>query len=122
VRPTPPTITVHTLFRSGLVVAGLLFIGVGLCDAVAGSVKIGQYQELLRVTVERAPADPADLFPTASEGHERHELARAKLAFYQLLLTAGQLMAAVGFAFLAVGVLRLRLRAPRAPAEQPALR
>ncbi len=118
---TSPALTVHTLFRSTLVVAGLLFLGVGLCDAVAGWVKIGQYQELLRTTETRVPRDPAALFPTANEGQERHQLAGAKLAFYHLLLTAGQLMAALGFALLAVGVLRLRLRPPRPALEPPAL-
>jgi hypothetical protein len=108
----PPPLTVQALLRSGLVVAGLLLLGVGIGDSIAGRTKIAQYQELLRTTAA-APADPAALFPTASEGQQRHQLAQAKLAFYQLLLTAGQLISALGFVLLAIGVLRLRLRAAR---------
>jgi hypothetical protein len=115
----PPPLTVQALLRSGLVVAGLLLLGVGIGDSIAGHTKIAQYRELLRTTAAPAPADPAALFPTASEDQERHELAQAKLAFYQLLLTAGQLISALGFVLLAVGVLRLRLRAVRAVSEAP---
>jgi predicted cobalt transporter CbtA len=107
------------LLRSSLVVAGMLLAGVGIGDTVAGRSKIGQYQELLRTTADPAPADPAALFPTASESQERHELARAKLGFYQLLLTVGQLLTVVGFVLMALGVLRLRFRALR-PAPGPA--
>jgi len=118
---SPPPLTVQTLMRSSLVVAGLLFLAVGLADSVAGHVKILQYEQLLRTTAPPPPADPAALFPTASEGQERYELARAKLAFYQLLLTAGQLLSALGFTLLAVGVLRLRTRAVQPLANSPPL-
>ena len=93
--------------------AGLLLLGVGVGDLVAGHAKIAQYEDLLRATPPPAQTDPAALFPTASEGEERHQLARAKLAFYELLLTFGQLLSAAGFALIAVGVLRLRLRSAR---------
>jgi len=64
----------------------------------------------------RAPADPGVLFPPTNDNDERHELALAKLAFYQLLVTAGQLLTAVGALLLSFGVLRLWMRAPRTPA------
>src|SRR5262245_914852 len=74
---TAPAVGFRALARSGLVLAGLLFLGVGLGDTIAGRTKIEQYEELLRTTmVPPSPADPAALFPTASEGQERHELAR----------------------------------------------
>jgi hypothetical protein len=111
--PPPATIPLQALARSALVIAGLLVLGVGLGDTVAGHVKIAQYEELLRGTPVPVPADPAALFPTASESQERYELARAKLAFYHLLLRAGQLLSALGFLLVAVGVLRLRLRLSR---------
>jgi hypothetical protein len=117
---TLPPITFQALGRSGLVVAGLLLIAVGIGDSVAGHVKISQYQQLLRTTAAPASSDPAGLFPTASEGQERYELARAKLAFYQLLLTAGQLISALGFVLLAVGIVRLHTRPPRSESEEPA--
>lgn len=101
------------LLRSGLVLAGLLLLAVGLGDFVAGHVKIAQYEQLMQATAPRVQRDPAALFPTASEGEERHQLAKAKVAFYQLLITFGQLLSATGFALVALGVLRLRLRAVR---------
>lgn len=111
-------VTVRSLVRSGLVLAGLLLLGVGIGDTIAGRSKIAQYEELVRTTAASVPPrDPAALFPTASEGSERHELARAKLAFYQLLLTAGQLLSAMGFALLALGVLRLLRQTPPKPSR-----
>jgi hypothetical protein len=112
----PSGVSLASLARSGLVLAGLLLLGIGLGDTVAGRVKMRQYEELLRVTAAASrPADPAALFPTANEGSERHELARAKVAFYQLLITAGQLLSAFGFALLAFGVIRVLRQAPPRP-------
>src|SRR5262245_40496713 len=82
--------------RSSLIVAGLLLLGVSLGDTIAGRAKVVQYEELLRTTEATPPADPAALFPTASESRERHDLARMKLGFYHLLLTAGQVLIALG--------------------------
>ena len=110
---TQAGVSIASLARSGLVLAGLLLLGIGLGDTIAGRLKIAQYEETVRTTAALVPPpDPAALFPTATEGSERHELARAKLAFYQLLLTAGQLLSAAGFALLALGVLRVLRQAP----------
>ena len=38
-----------------------------------------------------------------------------KLAFYQLVVTAGRTLAALGFALMAAGVLHVRIRTLRAP-------
>jgi len=119
---TVPTsaLSFGALARSGLVLAGLLLLGVGLGDTIAGRTKIVQYQELLETTATAAqPANPAALFPTATEGQERQELARAKLAFYHLLVTVGQLLSAAGLVLISVGILRLRVHPPFAP-EHPA--
>ena len=112
--------TILALGRSRLVVAGLLILGIGIVDLVAGRTNIARYEELLRATVVQPPADPAALFPTASEAQERYDLARAKVAFYHLLVTTGQVLSAFGFALLALGLLRFRLRALRpAPEAMP---
>jgi hypothetical protein len=108
---------VHQLVRSSLIVGGLLLAGVGVADTIAGRSKIVQYEELLRTTAVPPAADPAALFPTASEGEERHELARAKLDFYQLFCQAGQILSALGLTLIALGVLRLRVRTLRAGTE-----
>lgn len=113
----PPGLTLHALLRSGLVLAGLLFLAVGVGESVAGRMKVTQYQDLVQATETAPRPDVPALFPTANEGHERHQVYVAKLAFYQLLLTSGQLLSALGFALLALGVLRLRLQAARAAPE-----
>jgi hypothetical protein len=115
-----PPVTPYALVRSGLVLTGLLLLAVGLGNVIAGHSKIAQYDELVRATVPAVQPDPAALFPPTSEGGERHALARAKLAFYQLLVTAGQLLAALGGMLVMAGVLRLWMRASRAPADFPA--
>ena len=106
--------TAHALTRSALVMAGLLLFAVGVGDVIAGWAKIGQYRELVRATAAVERPDPAALFPTANEGQERHAVAVDKLAFYQLVLTTGQMLAALGFALMAAGALRVRIRALRA--------
>ena len=112
-----PALSLHALARSGLVLSGLLLLAVGLGNLVAGRTKIVQYEEVLRsASPARPPADPAALFPPTSEGDERHELAIAKLAFYQLLLRAGWLLSLLGALLLSLGVLRVWVRAPRARA------
>ena len=115
----PPGITVYALTRNGLVLAGLLLLAVGIGNVVAGRSKIVQYEELVQATAPHAARDPVALFPAVSEGEERHALARAKVSFYQLLVTAGQLLAAVGGSLIAIGVLRLWMRAPRPPVDSP---
>ena len=120
-RPPPPAEDaapmVHALARSSLVLTGLLLLGVGLGNFVAGQSKIRQYEELLVANAPIAQPDPAALFPAASERTERHALAGAKLAFYQLLVTVGVVLSAAGLLLLGVGTLRVWVRAARAPAD-----
>jgi hypothetical protein len=105
------SLTLRGLARSGLVIAGLLLLGVGLGDSIAGRTKVGQYEELLRTTAPLpARVDPSALFPTLSENEERQELARTKLGFYHLLVTVGQILSAAGLVLIAAGILRLRIR------------
>ena len=112
-------LNVVTFARNGLVLAGLLLLALGFGDALAGRAKVAQYEELLETAAVQEPSDPAALFPTASEGQEREALARAKLAFYQLLLTSGQLLSALGFALFAFGVIRMLRQAPDSSASPP---
>ncbi len=114
-----PELSFHALLRNGLVLAGLLLLGVGLGDAVVGRTKIAQYTEVLASTPAPEPRDRAALFPTASEGNERRAVARAKVGYYQLLFTAGQLLSGIGFVLLVLGVLQIRLRAGRAALRPP---
>jgi hypothetical protein len=91
---------------------GLVLIGVGLGNVLAGRSKFQQYEELARATAQVAPVDTAALFPSPGEREERHALARAKLAFYQLLMTAGQLLSWLGCILVVVGVVRVWVRTP----------
>jgi hypothetical protein len=102
------------LRKSGLVLAGLLLLAVGLGDVMTGRVKLLQYQEVLAQT-PASPVDPTALFPTASEGQERRGITVGKVAFYQVLVSTGQLLVAVGFALMAAGVVRTRFRNARTP-------
>jgi hypothetical protein len=107
----------YALARNGLVLTGLLLLVVGLGNVIAGRSKVTQYLHLVDATASHAPADPAALFPAASERDERHALAQAKVAFYQLLVTTGQLLGALGAALVAVGALVVSMRIPRAPTD-----
>src|SRR4051794_29175676 len=115
------SLSIRGLARSGLVIAGLLLLGVGLGDSIAGRTKVAQYEELLRTTAPVPPPDPTALFPTASENAERQELARTKLGFYHLLVTVGQVLSGAGLVLIAAGVIRLRIRGDDFATEPPAL-
>ncbi len=115
----PPGFTLRNVLRSGFVLAGILFVAVGVGDVVAGRAKIDQYGELVATIHVDPHPDPTALFPAATEGEERRAVWVDKLAFYQLVVTAGQLLAAVGLGLVLVGLLRLRIRTPRTPAGMP---
>jgi len=108
-----PELTLHALARSGLVLAGLLCLVVGLGNAIAGRSKLRQYEEVVRSTPPPAPRNPAALFPQASEAQEHRAIALAKLGFYQVVLLAGQALSALGFILVACGVVQLRRRTAR---------
>jgi len=106
-----------SLLRSGIVIGGLLLLGVGVADIVAGHTKVAEYQQVL--SVERAAAARSTdasrrLFPASSETAQRVAIAEAKLGYYGLLVVVGQLLAAVGLVLIAIGAVRERLRALRA--------
>jgi hypothetical protein len=108
--------------RSGFVVAGLLILGVGLADLVAGRVKLAEYRQVLATETVAPRSAPAALFPIQSETAQRRAVAEAKLGYYGLLQLVGQLLAALGLVLLAIGLVRERLRAPRPLAPRPSLR
>jgi|GEM_PF-1718570 hypothetical protein len=112
----------HGLLRNGFVVAGMLLLGVGAADVVVGRVKSAQYADLIRSSPPAEPRSPTELFPTASEGRERTAVAQAKLGYYQLLRSAGDLIAAAGLFLLALGLIQVRLAGARARPTTSALR
>lgn len=101
--------------RGGVFVAGLLITGIGIADVVAGRLKTPQYEEAVRAVSPEEPAGAPSLFPRASERREQLGIARAKLAFYELLTTVGWGLTALGCLVLMVGLLI-------APPVEPAAR
>ena len=104
---------IPALLRTPLVLSGLLLLSIGLAETFAGRVKIAEYETILRQTPPPAAQDPAALFPTATEEQEARELAEAKLAYYHLVLTAGQLLSGLGLILFAAGLLRRQRPARR---------
>ncbi len=107
-------LTIRALARSRAFVAGLLLLGVGLGDVVAGRTKLNQYQAVLAQPVVTPPRDPATLFPKVTEAEEQRAVARAKLGFYNVLFLAGQILTLVGLVLLIFGLVALRRRTVRA--------
>lgn len=118
---TVETSILQQAVRNGFIVAGALVFAVGVGDMLAGGSKLGEYRAVVAEALPPVPYDPAALFPKASEAQERHAVAQAKLAFYQLLFVVGQLLAAVGVLLMGVGVFRERQRAARAAPAGAAL-
>jgi hypothetical protein len=115
---TVETSFLHQAVRNGFIVAGALIFAVGVADMLAGGSKLQEYRAVVAEALPPVPHDPAALFPKASEAQERHSVAQAKLAFYQLLFVVGQLLAAAGVLLMGVGLFRQRLRTLRtAPAD-----
>lgn len=117
---SPGDITLHALLRNGFVLAGILVVGVGLGDMIAGRSKLEEYRQVVRNAPPPKPKNPAALFPTASEAQERLAMAEAKLGFYELLFLVGQILTSLGLLLIAIGAFQLRLRALR-PSEPESL-
>lgn len=114
---SPGDITLSALLRNGFVLAGILVVGVGLGDMIAGRTKLEKYRQVVRDTPPPKPKNPAALFPTASEAQERQAMAEAKLGFYELLFLVGQILTSLGLLLIAIGAFQLRLRALRPEPE-----
>ena len=97
---------IPALLKTPLVLSGLLLLVIGLSETLIGRLKVAEYEGMLRQTPAVVAKDPAALFPTATEEQELRELGEAKLAYYHLLLTAGQLIAGLGLILFAAGLLR----------------
>jgi len=97
--------------RSGLITAGALLCCLGLANWVVGGVRLAKYEDIAERT-QVAAGDPAALtsgftFSDVSEGQERHNIAVAKLQYYSVVLTAGQVLLAGGLLLAFIGYLRL---------------
>ncbi|MEW6297815.1 MAG: hypothetical protein AB1671_08765 [Thermodesulfobacteriota bacterium] len=96
-----------------LFVAGCVLTLLGAGNYIAGDSKVAHYQAVIAESAPRTPAAPPffsrgkqAVFP--SEGRERLEIARAKLDFYQVVLSSGRLMLSTGIGCVLIAFLRLR--------------
>lgn len=100
------------LLHSGFITAGLLLASVGLANCVVGSVKLSQYERLAAkvaaTTAPRPALSSGFLFTNVSEAHERQNIAAAKLQYYRVVLTVGQLLVVTGLILILIGYVRLQ--------------
>lgn len=107
--------SLSAFLRSGPVLAGTLLLSLGLGNFVVGSTKFVQYRDVVRNAPVNPPREPAALFPTATEDEQQFAVARAKVGYYQVMVTVGRFLIALGLVLVASGVLytRHRLLRPR---------
>lgn len=113
------------LLRSGFITAGLLLVSVGLANWVVGSAKLGQY-ERLAAKIATPATQPAALsggftFTNVSEAHERQNIVAAKLRYYRVVLTVGQLLFVAGLILAFIGHMRLQAQATSEPENKTLL-
>lgn len=105
--------TARLLYKSHIFVAGIALILLGSGNYLAAVSKVNHYQAVmaeltpqLQIASVFLPYGEIPHFP--SEAHERWEIARAKLDFYHVVLSAGRLMMSIGLLCTAVSLIRLR--------------
>src|ERR1700752_1980077 len=102
-------------YRSRLLVAGLSLLVLGAGNALIGSQKLAQYQEIVaeghaRGYLPETGATDRILRPLDDEG-ERYNIGRAKVDLYFVVLNGGLLMMGLGLALTLIAWVRLRSRA-----------
>jgi hypothetical protein len=116
--------TARLLHKDPLFVAGLVLMTLGLGNYIAGDSKVTHYQE---VSAEASPQERVNQssfsdnkrHPFPSEARERLEIARAKLDFYQVVLSSGRLMISLGIGCILVALIRQRRRSHARSREKP---
>lgn len=110
--------TARLLYKSHLFVAGIALTALGLGNYFAADSKVDHYQELIAAIAPQIQTVPSLLpreggrpFPT--EASERWEIARAKLDFYHIVLSGGQLMTSLGMVCAVLALIRLRRQRAR---------
>lgn len=116
---------VRLLSRNYLFIAGVVLVVLGIGNAIAAISKVNQYQTVLASTAPQVEAAAASLFRGGrryfpSEARERWEIAQAKLDFYHVVLSGGQIMFGVGLLCTLIALLRLRSHLPRPLLQQAA--
>jgi hypothetical protein len=108
-------VTLRLLSRDFFFVTGVVLLVLGLGNFIAGRIKVDHYQQVM---TEVAPhvggvssfllSDVGSAVP--SEAQERWEIARAKLDFYHVVLSGGQIMLGLGVVCVALALFGRRRR------------
>lgn len=110
-----PMIPAHLLYKSQLFVVGAALMLLGLGNYLAAISKVAHYQEQVTELRPQIPQTQPFLLreerlPFPSEAWERWEIARAKLDYYHVVLSAGRFMVSVGMICTALAIIRIRRR------------
>lgn len=115
--------TARLLHKNYLFVAGLVLMTLGLGNYIAGESKVAHYQEVIveaspQTRVSQSLFSDGTRYPFPHEARERLEIARAKLDFYQVVLSSGRLMTSLGIGCILIALIRLRRQSAAQSREQ----
>lgn len=100
-------------YKSRLLVTGVALLVLGIGNYLAAISKVAHYQHVVSDLSAQIP-QPQPFFLRGedkafpSETWERWEIARAKLDYYHVVLSGGQLMMSVGLGCLILALIKLR--------------
>lgn len=107
------------LYSSNLLVAGILFLSMGLGNWIIGTVQIAKFQGLLSNTANTGLEDSyrnfqqldrqknEEVLRRINEDRERYNAARVKTDFYYVVVTGGRLFFLLGALLTFAGLIRL---------------
>ncbi len=108
--PQAARLFLRNAFISGFSTAALLVLTLGIGNWIVGAVKLAQYRALALAaappTPDSAPLGGGFAFSDVSETQERHNIAVAKVHYYSVVVSAGQLLLATGLVLLLIGYRR----------------
>lgn len=100
-------------YKSRLFVAGVALLVLGIGNYLAAISKVAHYRHVVAARTPQIP-QPQSFFLRGAdkafpgETRERWEIARAKLDYYHIVLSGGQLMMSVGLGCLILALIKLR--------------
>ena len=110
---------VRDLYSSNLLVAGILFLSMGLGNWIIGTVQIAKFQGLLSNTANTGLEDSyrnfqqldrqknEEVLRRINEDRERYNAARVKTDFYYVVVAGGRLFFLLGALLTFSGLIRL---------------
>ena len=107
------------LYSSNLLVAGILFLSMGLGNWIIGTVQIAKFQGLLSNTANTGLEESyrsfqqldrqknEEVLRRINEDREKYNAARVKTDFYSVVVTGGRLFFLLGALLIFFGLIRL---------------